>query len=69
MSLYNNLAKGIPSGHLRCEACGTTIRPNKQNFADYLADGWPKCCDLTMRLITTPPQLNKGEPKPPERKV
>ena len=35
---------------LRCLKCDAYRLISAEEFADYLAHGWPKCCGLTMRL-------------------
>lgn len=37
-------------GILRCTVCGHEER--LRNTAGFLTNGWPKCCNYTMTLIT-----------------
>jgi hypothetical protein len=35
---------------LRCTVCENSFPLAKGRCADFLANGWPKCCGYTMRL-------------------
>lgn len=50
--LHNNLGEELKSlgGILRCEQCG--LQRPLGNIGNKLANGWPKCCGLTMRWVT-----------------
>lgn len=39
---------------LRCRECGDVRDISKQEFASYLAGGWPKHCRATMALESEP---------------
>ena len=40
-------------GILRCENCGKACPiGGKEQIAYRLANGWPKCCEHTMRWVT-----------------
>lgn len=49
-ALYDEMAKSHPSlinGIVWCRHCG---RSRKVDAAKCLRDGWPKCCEGTMRI-------------------
>lgn len=35
---------------LRCLSCQSLYTISAQQYAEYLANGWPKCCGNTMQL-------------------
>lgn len=37
-----------------CTVCPHTVPITKQEFAQYLAGGWPKHCGQTMQLLSEP---------------
>lgn len=39
-------------GVLFCRECGFKLISGGARTETYLKNGWPKCCDQTMRLIT-----------------
>lgn len=49
--LHNQMAveAGLKQATIRCEQCG---KSQQVDGAKCLADGWPKCCGYTMRLVT-----------------
>jgi hypothetical protein len=45
--------------HLHCEACGKDAPVPACKIGDYIKNGWPVCCGLTMTLITKMVEQNK----------
>jgi hypothetical protein len=37
---------------LVCQECGDRLNIGRAMAANYLQEGWPKCCGYTMRLVT-----------------
>ena len=35
-----------------CDTCKSQNPVSKEQFAQYLAKGWPKCCNKTMSLVS-----------------
>ena len=63
MNLHEKIALDITEdgcGLMRCEACGHNFQPDTSDIADYLAHGWPRHCDKTMRWWTKS-QIDAGE--------
>ncbi len=51
MGLYTDAEKAMPPlSHLECMECGK--KQPVGGVAQKLANGWPECCGLTMRLFT-----------------
>ncbi|MEM7113073.1 MAG: hypothetical protein AAF614_11620 [Chloroflexota bacterium] len=53
----NNLHKGIatdvfPDGvSLRCTRCQREIAATNDDVANYLRQGWPRCCGYAMEMV------------------
>lgn len=60
----NEAAAEIAIGrHLRCSSCDKQRAITPDEVMQYLADGWPSCCNQTMVLEARPPvDLRAGEP-------
>lgn len=41
-----------PGASLRCETCGDTMDLTPARAASFTRHGWPKCCGMTMRIVT-----------------
>lgn len=65
-ALYADLAKacerpGCAAGYVMCKKCG---RIQRQDFAEGLKHGWPKCCGYTMTLDVPAELVSVTEPRP-----
>jgi hypothetical protein len=62
-TLHEHIALDITEdgcGLMRCEVCGHKFQPGTSTIAEYLAHGWPRHCDKTMRWWTKR-QIDAGE--------
>jgi hypothetical protein len=54
LNIHSSIADSAyqPGMKLVCNNCGSFEAIEKCDFARYLSQGWPKCCEQTMELIT-----------------
>lgn len=51
--IHQKIADDVCAGvqySVKCLTCKTSREISSEEFAQYLAHGWPKCCGYTMRL-------------------
>ena len=51
--VYQEIGQRL-AGHMECDKCLTTLPAPAEDVAEYIRDGWPKCCGNTMRLVPHP---------------
>lgn len=54
MGIHAKIAENVCRGEeyqIRCPKCGAGRYISQEEFAEFLAHGWPKHCEQTMSLI------------------
>lgn len=53
--VHNAIASSLEGITCRCKLCDSKHTPTRAAIADYLRNGWPKCCGQTMYVDARKP--------------
>jgi len=51
-TIHESVAELVSGRTIRCRSCGAVAHPSPDQFADFLRNGWPQCCNETVELVS-----------------